>query len=71
LAAGKRKVKKKQEGKGEEEEREKSDSTVDVRICKERPMNAIAADRANITTGSAAIISQISQDIRYSIGITK
>jgi hypothetical protein len=53
-----------QEGKGEKEEKKKADSAVEVRICKERPMNAMDADCANITPGSAVIISQISQDIR-------
>jgi hypothetical protein len=46
-------------------EKKKVDSAVNVRICREGPTNAIDADRANITTGSAVIISQISHNIRY------
>jgi hypothetical protein len=54
----------KEEAKEKKIEKEKADSPVDVRVCREQPMNAIDADCANVTTGSAAVTSRISQNIR-------
>jgi hypothetical protein len=49
----------------ESKEEEKNGSMLNVRVCRERSMNAIDADHANITTVSAAVTSHISRNIRY------